>query len=249
MSFRDRMVCIGRELRSHAPFTLAGALGGIAFMLVFSGLGQSQSRGLFAVFHPLHVALSAMVTASLFELHRKAKNFVVIFVIGYVGSIGVATLSDCVIPYFGESVLGVMIPTESATHSHQEGGQEAEGTELHEPEQEHHHPSLHLGFIEEWYLVNPAAVLGILIAFFRPRTKLPHAGHILISTWASSAHMLMNTDGPYSMAMLAGMFIALFVAVWLPCCVSDIVFPMMFVKGDGAHIGDTCVLCGRKEAK
>ena len=30
--------------------------------------------------------------------------------------------------------------------------------------------------------------------------------------------------------MLFGVFLVLFIAVWLPCCVSDIIFPLLFVK-------------------
>jgi hypothetical protein len=73
------------------------------------------------------------------------------------------------------------------------------------------------------------------MALFLPLTKFPHAGHVLISTWASSFHVLMNTRGEYTTTMLLGMFIVLFVAVWLPCCVSDIIFPLLFVKA-GAEI-------------
>jgi hypothetical protein len=93
-----------------------------------------------------------------------------------------------------------------------------------------------LGFIEDWYLVNPAALLGIVLAYFWPRTKFPHAGHVLISTWASSFHVLMNTHRELSLMMLIGVFVVLFIAVWVPCCISDIVFPLLFVKADeGLH--------------
>jgi hypothetical protein len=243
MSF-EKMRLIGQELKAHSPFTIFGALTGIVFMLLFRGLGEVGAQTLFAIFHPLHVALSSMVTAALFQLHRKARNFILILVIGYIGSVGVATLSDSIIPFLGESILGAAIPTEGGMHIH------AHDTEC-TADQDHdhdHRPKLHLGFIEEWWLVNPAAVLGVLIAFFLPRTKYPHAMHVLVSTWASSSHMLMNTQADWSTGLLAGMFIALFVAVWLPCCVSDIVFPLLFVKADGAHLGHHgCILCGRKE--
>ena len=99
-------------------------------------------------------------------------------------------------------------------------------------------PKLHLGFIEEWYIVNPSALLGILIAFFLPRTKFPHAGHILISTWASAAHIMMNTHSSVTAATVVGMFIVLFIAVWFPCCFSDIVFPMLLVGGKPGHAHD-----------
>jgi hypothetical protein len=243
----EKMRLIGHELKAHAPFTFFGAVTGIAFMLIFKGFGEIGAQTLFGIFHPLHVVLSAMVTAALFQLHRKAKNFILILVIGYVGSIGIATLSDCIIPYFGESILGAAVPTEGGMHDH-EHPSNVESTSGPEDPAHEHRPALHLGFIEEWWLVNPAAVLGIVIAFFLPTTKYPHALHILVSTWASASHILMNTQADWSIGLLAGMFIALFIAVWLPCCFSDIVFPLLFVKSDGAHLGHHgCLLCSRKE--
>lgn len=251
MAVKDKLKLIGQELVHHSPFTLLGAVTGILLMLAGMKWFHEQAQGLFAVFHPLHVALSAVVTAALFKLHRKAASFIVILVIGIVGSIGVATLSDSILPFFGESILGAAIPTESAVH----GGAhaEAEPAAEHAGETPDEHalsgkPSLHLGFIEEWYLVFPAAIVGVLIAYLYPTTHMPHAAHILLSTWASAAHMLMNTQAEMTVLLLAGMFIALFIAVWLPCCVSDIVFPLLFVKGGEAHLGHSCILCGHKEA-
>jgi hypothetical protein len=177
----------------------------------------------------------------------------------------VATVSDCILPFFGESLMGVALPTHGATHDHADGHHHDAETEtgVHEhtvePNAENHgahehveavashedhadlhaepaseRPSirqrLHLGFIEDWYIVNPAAILGIIIAYFWPRTKFPHAGHVLISTWASSFHVLMNTQRELTPGMFVGIFVVLFIAVWLPCCVSDIVFPLLFVK-------------------
>ena len=100
----------------------------------------------------------------------------------------------------------------------------------------HEHASFaeqaHIGFIEAWQIVIPAAIAGILIAYFRPKTKFPHAGHVLLSTWASSFHMLMAMDGQFTILRFTGSFLFLFLAVWLPCCVSDIAFPLLFVKND-----------------
>jgi hypothetical protein len=238
------------ELRQHAPFTLFGAATGILCMLLFKSVGSEVSHRLFQVFHPTHVVLSAVVTASLFKLYKGKVRFLSVLLVGYVGAVGIATLSDCVLPFFGESILGVAIPIHAVLHDHEEANNhDHEGQEDahdHDGDQNHEHASdadsnepspdirarLHLGFIEDWYLVNPAALLGILIAYFWPRTKFPHAGHVLISTWASSFHVLMNTHRELSFVMLIGVFLVLFIAVWLPCCISDIVFPLLFVNAD-----------------
>lgn len=194
-----------KELREHIPFTLFGALTGIIIMLIFYKLPSGISYNIFYVLHPMHVVLSAMVTASMYHLYKCGKlkvkcNLLVLLLIGYVGSIGIATLSDSLIPYLGEWLLNL-------------------------PKRE-----IHLGFIEEWWIVNPAAILGIAIAYFWPRTKIPHSGHVLISIWASLFHIIMALGGTISLVLTMGIFLFLFLAVWIPCCVSDIVFPLLFIR-------------------
>lgn len=270
MSFSTKIKQIFQELKIHSPFTLIGAATGIIFMLLGRKFLAGHEQKLFAVFHPLHVLLSAMVTAALFEIHRRARSFMLILIVGVVGSIGIATLSDCVLPFFGETILGVAVPTHASLHETEHNESDAEiadddeehvhgehcehEAEEHDTSQEHvhgqgcGHSKLHLGFIEEWYLVFPAAILGVLLAYFFPHTKYPHGAHVLFSTWASSSHILMNTQAEMSVVLLSGIFIVLFLAVWLPCCVSDIVFPLLFVRSDGAHVGHSCCfLCGKKE--
>jgi len=190
---------IGIELRRHAPFTALGALTGITIMavLLFAQAPPSLSYGMFWTLHPLHVLLSAMVTAGMFRLNAGGGLWSTVAV-GYVGSVGIATLSDSLIPFLGEWLLD--LPNRG----------------------------VRVGFIEKWWLVNPLAVLGIAIAFVRPTTTLPHAGHVLLSTWASLFHitLAMGNELTTPEAALVGLF--LFVAVWAPCCTSDIVFPLVF---------------------
>ncbi len=252
---QKRLSAILMELRHHAPFTIFGAVTGVAAMLLFIKAPPQVNHRLFQLFHPGHVVLSAIVTASLFRLHETRRNFLAVLVVGYVGAVGVATLSDSVLPFLGESVLGVAVPTHAHLHEHgdADGGEAAgqddpdheqelpahaaEKAELERLPQASGKPHIYLGFIEDWYLVNPAAILGILIAWFRPRTKFPHAGHVLISTWASSFHVLMNTHRELTPTLFAGIFLVLFIAVWLPCCVSDIIFPLLFVRSPHLHGG------------
>jgi hypothetical protein len=236
-----RLTTILVELRAHAPFTLFGASTGIILMLLFKNAEHQTSQRLFSTFHPAHVVLSAMVTASLFKLHERGKRFLAYLLVGYVGSVGIATLSDCIIPFFGESILGVAIPSHASVHQHAGGTdtkhQHPQANNQAEQPTEHRH-RIYIGFIEDWYLVNPAAILGILIAYFWPKTKFPHAGHVLLSTWASSFHVLMNIYRDITAVTLFGIFIVLFIAVWFPCCFSDIVFPLLFVKSAeaGQHV-------------
>lgn len=196
-----------KELEHHAPFTALGALSGIIIMIVLRNLPPETAHKLFYVFHPGHVVLSALVTASMyssykkFDPERKRYKLLSILVIGYAGSIGVATLSDSVIPYLGEALLRMP------------------------------HKETHIGFIEKWWLVNPLAIAGIAIAYFRPSTKFPHAGHVFISTLASLMHIMMAKGQAQAGGFLyLAIFLFLFLAVWVPCCVSDIIFPLLFTR-------------------
>ena len=99
-SFGSMLGNIGRELKAHAPFTVVGALTGVAIMVILASAEapRSFSTTLFWGLHPLHVLLSALVTAGMYRLHSTGKLWATILV-GYLGSIGIATLSDCIIPY------------------------------------------------------------------------------------------------------------------------------------------------------
>ena len=187
------------ELKAHAPFTAFGALTGIAVMgvVVSAGVPRSASSALFWTFHPLHVLLSALVTAAMYRLHGNG-GLGATLLVGYLGSVGITTISDSIIPYSGEYLLG--LPNKG----------------------------IHLGFIEKWWLVNPLALIGIAIACYYPKTKFPHGGHVLLSTWASLFHITMALGEHVRIltALLIALF--LFLAVWIPCCTSDIVFPLLF---------------------
>jgi hypothetical protein len=229
MSIKEKAKHILAELKGHAPFTAFGAMLGILFMLLFKNLSHTGSQTLFDIFHPAHVFLSAIVTASMFRIHALKKRLLLVFIIGFIGSIGIATLSDIIIPHIGSDLLGLDIPTHADLNLHEHENHEHLNAESdYEPKEKR----IHLGFIDEWYIVNPAALLGILLAYFLPRTKFPHAGHILISTWASSSYLLMNLQAQITTLDVLGIFITLFLATWLPCCISDIVFPLLFVKSD-----------------
>lgn len=245
MSIGKKLLHILTELKSHAPFTAMGAVFGILFMAFFKNLTPVGSHRLFIIFHPGHVILSALVTASMFHLHSVKKRLILVLLIGYFGSIGIATLSDIIIPEIGTRLLGLDIPShaELHRHSHQEHNADSEtfdnsdhagehsAAENHtEHSTEQQKRKIHLGFIDDWYIVNPAALLGAFIAFFIPNTKFPHALHVLIGTWASSSYLLMNMVSEMTIPVIIGIFATLFLATWLPCCISDIVFPLLFVK-------------------
>ncbi len=201
---------IAGELREHLPFTIVGAASGIAIMLVLvlTDTPARISQTIFSTLHPLHVVLSALATTAMYRKYGGQGVWAAV-IIGYVGSIGVASLSDAIIPYFGGVLLGIEI-------------------------------EFHLPFIDGeivpyfgvpgWILVNTAALLGIVVGVIRPSTRLPHMGHVLLSTWASMFYFTAFGIAAW-LPLLLVIFLFLFVAVWIPCCVSDIAFPLMFTKG------------------
>ncbi|MFH1552665.1 MAG: hypothetical protein ABID83_03390, partial [Candidatus Omnitrophota bacterium] len=182
------------ELKRHAPFTVFGALTGILVMAVAHNLPYKIAYNVFYTLHPMHVLLSALVTASMYKNYKgatgtKGGNLVMLLAVGYVGSIGIATLSDSIMPYLGEVLLRMP------------------------------HAEPHIGFIEHWQLVIPLAGVGIAVAYFRPTTTFTHAGHVLISTWASLFHIIMAAGKSLGLFFYVAVFLFLFLAVWVPCCI------------------------------
>ncbi len=189
---------IAKELKRHALFTAFGAATGTAIMIiiVFSDVSPKISYTFFYILHPLHVVLSALVTTAMYKLHTRGKLWVAIL-IGYTGSIGIATISDAIVPYVGAHLLGIRIP-------------------------------FVIPFIAKWW-ISLLAFAGIIIGFLKPTTKFPHAGHVLLSTWAS---LFLITQYKITIAgwMFPFVFLFLFLAVLIPCCMSDIVYPLLFIR-------------------
>lgn len=190
---------IVNELREHVPFTVLGAITGIIIMVVIAlaDVPSAVSQTIFFTLHPLHVVLSAAATTVMYRKYGSGKLWVALLV-GYFGSVGVATTSDVLIPYLGGTLLGIEIAFE-------------------------------VPFITEWWLINPAALLGIAIGYLGPATKFPHFGHVLLTTWASLFYFTAFGVAEW-IPLLPFIFLFLFLAVWLPVCVSDIVFPLLFTK-------------------
>ena len=205
------MLTIFKELKEHFRFTFSGAviavIGMFLIRMIFPDfLSRDLAHQLFGFSHPLHVVLSAFVTSTIFSNYQKSDKktwwgYASVFLIGYVGSIGVATLSDSIMPYWGESFLGL----------------------------ENAQP--HIGIIEMPIVINLAAFLGIGLSFlFKNETHFSHASHVLVSTAASLFHILQAQSGAFSAFQTVFITLFLFLAVWLPCCFSDIVFPLLFIK-------------------
>jgi hypothetical protein len=189
---------IAQELKEHVPFTALGAVSGIIVMVVvvLGNVPPHISETAFYVAHPLHVLLSALVTTAMYIRYRKAKIWVAVL-IGWTGSIGIATISDAMLPYLGGTLLNA-------------------------------HMEFHVPFIEEWW-INFVALAGIAIGYRKQTTKIPHFGHVLVSTWASLFYFTAFGVADW-IHLLSYVFLFLFLSVWIPCCTSDIIYPLLFVR-------------------
>lgn len=199
MSLSARQII--HELKHHAPFTAMGSLAGVLVLALLMGLDTSRAlpERLFAILHPSHVFLSALATTAMYR-HYGPRKWWRTLLIGYFGSVGIGTLSDCLIPFAGEWLLGL-------PNRH-----------------------LHLGFIEHWAIVNPLAIAGVLVGSWRSKFNLYHGLHVGVSTGASLFHIMMalNLGTIPGIGTLLAIVVFVFLAVWVPCCTSDIVFPLWF---------------------
>lgn len=200
---------IARELKNHAPFTALGTVTGIIIMaiIVFGKVPAETSHIVFYSLHPLHIVASAIATTAMYQKYGNGKIWTAILV-GYAGSIGIATLSDALIPHLGGVLLGIKM-------------------EFHIPFIET--AKMPVIGIAKWQIVNSAALAGIILGYLRPTTKIPHFGHVLLSTWASLFYFTAFGTA-WWIPLLPFIFLFLFLAVWIPCCTSDILFPLLFTR-------------------
>ncbi|MBN2187754.1 MAG: hypothetical protein JW732_09975 [Dehalococcoidia bacterium] len=195
---------IGIELARHAPFTAAGAVSGIVIMAIVV-LVKTPSNVSETIFYILHPAHVLFSAIVTTAMYKRYST----------GKLWAAIL----IGYTGS----VGISTLSDSIIPYLGG---ESLSIN--------MEFHIGFIEKWWLVNPLAFLGIAIGYLRPTTKLPHAAHVFLSTWASLFYFTAFGAAQW-LPLLPLIFLFLFLAVWIPCCVSDIVYPHLFLGGAQHH--------------
>lgn len=192
------------ELRHHIPFTALGALSGIAIMAAFV-IAKIPREPSEYIFETLHPLHVLMSAIVASAMYRRHRpSPVAAIAVGLASSVAIGTLSDIVLPYLGGRLVG-------AEMGH-----------------------IHLAFIQEWFLVWPAAAAGVAIGLWRKKTRLPHSGHVFLSTWASLFYLTAFGTADW-LPMLPLIFVLLFVAVWVPCCFGDIVFPLLIAREQAAE--------------
>ncbi|MDI6640932.1 MAG: hypothetical protein QME68_01290 [Elusimicrobiota bacterium] len=202
---RKQFIHVLKELQEHLPYTVFSVASGIAILGILTVLIPTESfpqlsEKLFHVFHPIHMLFSAVATTSMFW--RYNKNLFKAILVGFVGAVGICGTSDIIIPFIAGNLLTVKM-------------------------------QLHICIIAHPRLILPFVSFGIFIGLLVPTiiqsTIFSHSAHILTSSMASILYLV--SFGLTEWIPVAGMvFIYIVLAVILPCCTSDIVFPLLFVK-------------------
>ena len=224
------------ELKHHLPFTVFSGVAAIIIVAILTvaitavldtqdshenetleeeddhdddhhhhGVGKlgSYFYDLFHVFHPLHALFSGAATTAMFWRYDKKLWKAVI--IGLIGSLAICGISDIFFPFIGGTFAGIDM-------------------------------EFHICLIEHPMVVVPFAIIGIILGLItcevfigRKSTIFSHSGHIFISTMASILYLV--TFGYTNwMEELFIVFIIVILAVFIPCCISDIVFPLLFTE-------------------
>jgi hypothetical protein len=234
MKLRD----IAHEFKHHFPFTVFSGVAGIIivsviFLLLSSlpvihegnetvgdhdhehGEGVEGSTGqLFHVFHPMHVLFSASATTAMFW--RYDKKLIKAILIGLIGSLAICGISDIFMPYLGGSLIGIEM-------------------------------ELHVCLLHHPLTVIPFAIFGIILGLIsaevllqRSSTIFSHSAHVFVSTMASILYLTSYGFSDWMENMFI-VFIIVVLAVLIPCCTSDVIFPLLLVEKKNVHIcGGEC---------
>lgn len=87
----------------------------------------------------------------------------------------------------------------------------------------------HLPLIEEPGLILGSAIIGSFLGISTRITTPSHFIHVLLSVFASLFYLLAFTPSFNFLFFIAVFFIVL-IAVIIPCCISDILYPFFFLK-------------------
>lgn len=88
---------------------------------------------------------------------------------------------------------------------------------------------LHLPIFESPFLIIGIALFGSYLGKYSDVFMTSHSLHIFLSVFASLSYLLAFSTNITLLALFLIVGIVFFV-VYIPCCISDIVFPILFIK-------------------
>lgn len=182
----------------------------MAFSLSKAQMSE-YSHELFHVFHPVHILFSATATTAMFWRHERRLLKAVI--VGLIGSLGICGISDVFLPFLGGMILDIGI-------------------------------EFHWCLIAHPMTIVPFTIFGVLlglvlvdVAHGRVSTIFSHSSHVFISTMATMLYLTAFGHIEWTLR-IAEMFLIIFLGVTIPCCTSDIIFPLLLSKS--VDVMDEC---------
>jgi hypothetical protein len=157
----------------------------------------------FHLFHPAHMLFSAAATTAMFV--RYERKLLKAMLIGLLGATIVCGLSDIAMPHVSLMILGKVLP-------------------------------LHLCVVEHPDIVVPFALIGVLLGIWaaggvQRATIMYHSLHVFASTMASIFYLVSPLGLVDWIEQIGRVLLFIIPAVVVPCCLSDIVFPMLMARG------------------
>lgn len=214
---KDKVEAVLYELKHHLPVTLSASLVAGIFVAIFYLFGKVPSEGLFEILHPAHVAVSALAMSAIYWKYKKPE------IGSRTSEVRKAWGKTILISVTGAVLIGslsdVLLPFLAGNlfslHTH-----------------------LHLPILEEPALILGIAFLGAVIGIYRNFFIASHSLHLFLSIFASLFYLLAFSA---NVNILLISFLV-FVCVYIPCCVSDIIFPILFLDRP-------CLKCGHWHSK
>ena len=204
-----RLKHVFSELKEHLPFTVVSSVVALVIVGIMTALEftlkediiTQGSQNLFHIFHPVHMLFSATATTAMFWRHEK--RVVKAVIVGFLGSVLICGVSDVIIPFCSGFALNKSF-------------------------------DFHLCIAEHPLIILPFVVIGIFIGLVamekvEKTTFFSHAGHVFTSSMASMLYLISFGLADW-FNYVGGVFIIITIAVIIPCCTSDIVYPLLLIK-------------------
>jgi len=197
---KRRLSVLAVEFGRHLPYTFICSLIAMGAVWYFGAGIEAQGEWSFHVLHPMHIALSAIATTSVFW--RYERRLAKALTVGFLGTAIPCGLSDYVFPFVGGRLLGQ--PME-----------------------------LHACLIDHPMVILPFLLLGIVGGLlFEERlagsSVFSHGAHVFVSSLASLLYLVSFgfTGWMTDIHLVFPVFLLVVIAVWIPCCISDIAIPV-----------------------